>query len=314
MDPSPLLGLVAAPHTPFHEDGRLRLEVVEAQAGALAEGGVSGVFVGGSTGEFASLTHEERRALAARWIEVARPVGLRVVVHVGGTQVEAGEELARCAAQAGADAIAALAPYYYKPRDARELVASCARLVRGAPATPFYYYDIPAMTGVQVPLIEFVELARAELSTFCGVKYTSADLMLLQELLARGDLDVLYGNDETLLAGLALGVRGAVGSTYNLAPGVYLRLARAFAAGDLETARLEQRRSVELVRSLVPHGFVPAARAALSESGVDVGPPRLPWTPLQEAARAELRATLEDIGFFDWRLAPELAARGALPW
>jgi len=314
MDSLPIRGLVAAPHTPFDLQGRLNLAIVEGQAQALKDGGVTGVFVGGSTGESSSLTFDERDALAARWIEAAKPLGLRVVVHVGGTQVEAGAELARRAQAAGTDAIAALAPYYYKPRDVHELVACFAHMAQGAPDTPIYYYDIPALTGVDLPVLDFVEEARRLVPSFVGVKYTSSDLMGLQEILARGDLDVLFGNDEALLAGLSFGARGAVGSTYNLAPGVYLRLAKAFRDGDLDQARFEQRRSVQLVRTLVGFGFVSAAKATMAEIGVDVGPPRLPWLPLGEDERARLRAALVEIGFFDWRSAPELAAEGGEMW
>jgi len=301
MESTPIRGLVAAPHTPFDAEGRLRLSIVEPQAEALHREGVTGAFVGGSTGESASLTFEERDALARRWIDVGKAVGLRVIVHVGGTQVEAGAELARRAQDAGADAIAALAPYYYRPRDAAELTACCARFAGGAPDTPFYYYDIPALTGVHVPLLEFLERARREIPNLVGVKYTSSDLITMQELLADESLDVLHGCDETLLAGLALGARGAVGSTYNLAAGLYLRLADAFRRGDLESARLEQRRSVTLIRTLSSFGFLSAAKATMAELGIDVGPPRLPWPALDDEARGRLRDALEKLGFFEWR-------------
>jgi len=313
MQVTPSRGLVAAPHTPFDPQGELALEHVEAQATRLVSEGIIGVFVGGSTGEFAALTIDERSALAERWIEVARPLGLRVVVHVGGTQVEAGEELARHAAAAGADGIAALAPYYYRPTDVDALLACCLRLASGAPETPFYYYDIPAMTGVDLPLIELVERAREHIPRFAGVKFTSSDLLVLQELLGRG-LDVLHGTDETLLAGLALGLRGAVGSTYNLAPGPPLRLVQAQRAGDLESARVEQRRTVDLVRTLVPFGYLPAARATLGLLGVEVGPPRLPHRGISPEQLDALREALEAIGFFEWRTAPELVGSDAVAW
>ncbi len=79
----PLVGLVAAVHTPFRPDGSLHLDVVEAQAAHLRTHGIDLVFVGGSTGEAHSLSLEERRDLARRWIDVARGTTLGVVVHVG---------------------------------------------------------------------------------------------------------------------------------------------------------------------------------------------------------------------------------------
>lgn len=314
MDHQPLRGLVAAPHTPFDAAGELRLDVVAAQAGALAREGVTAVFVGGSTGEFQSLTHDERVALAERWLAAGPEAGLRVVVHVGGTAVEAGADLARRAQAGGAAAVAALAPFYYKPDDAGALLLCCETIAAGAQRTPFYYYDIPALTGVTVPLAEFVARARGAIATFAGIKHTSADLVAMQECLALEGVEVLHGNDETLLAGLVLGARGAVGSTYNLAPGIYLRLAAAFRRGDLAAARGEQRRAIGLVRLLGKRGYLAAAKATMTELGIDVGPPRLPATALTATARSELRAELEAIGFFDWRTAGDLAPNAGADW
>src|SRR3954468_4011068 len=131
-----LHGLVAAPHTPFHTDGALNLAAVETQAAHFARHNVSIVFVGGTTGESSSLAHDERRALAERWIEVARGTSLRVVVHVGSNSVVEGRSLAAQAEQLGAAAISALAPSYFKPRSVDALIACCAEIAAAAPSTP----------------------------------------------------------------------------------------------------------------------------------------------------------------------------------
>lgn len=110
----PLSGLVAAVHTPFRPDGSLHLEVVEAQAAHLRAHGIDLAFVGGSTGEGHSLSLEERRALARRWVEVARGTALGVVVHVGANCLADSRALAAQAEELGAVAISALAPSYYR--------------------------------------------------------------------------------------------------------------------------------------------------------------------------------------------------------
>ena len=104
---------------------------------------------------------------------------------------------------------------------------------------PFYFYDIPGMTGVRLRMSEFLYQARFRIPTLCGLKYSNDDLLELQECvrLDHGAFDVLFGSDECLLAGLCLGIRGAVGSTYNFAAPVYQRLIKAFEKHDLETAR-----------------------------------------------------------------------------
>jgi len=246
----PLTGLVAAVHTPFRPDGSLHLDVVEAQAAHLQAHGIDLAFVGGSTGEGHSLSLEERRALARRWVEVARGTALGVVVHVGANCLADSRALAAQAEELGAVAISALAPSYFKPRDTDALVACCADVAAAAPRTPFYFYDIPALTGVSLSMPDFLERAEGRVPTLAGIKFTSSDLMAYQLCLRAGDgaFDVPYGVDEWLLAALALGARGAVGSTYNFAAPLYRRMLRAFAASDLATAREEQLRSVQLVR------------------------------------------------------------------
>jgi N-acetylneuraminate lyase len=297
----PLHGLVAAVHTPFHSGGSLNLAVVRRQAEGLRGSGVGIAFVGGTTGEGLSLSVGERRELAEAWLEEGRGAGLDVVVHVGANALEDARTLAAHAAERGALAIASVSPSYFKPDDVDALAGWCAAVAAAAPSLPFYFYDIPALTGVRLPMPDFLERAPARIPTLAGLKFTSPDLLSYQLCLHAGGgaFDVPYGVDEWHLAALALGARGAVGSTYNFAAPVYHRLRRAFEAGDLETARAEQLFSARLVRLLSAFGFMAAARAVMAMTGVDVGPPRAPHAPLPPARRAELRAALEDLGFFD---------------
>jgi N-acetylneuraminate lyase len=300
--PQPLTGLVAATHTPFHADGGLNLAAVERQAELLLRHGVAAAFVGGSTGESQSLTVGERLALAQRWAEVARGTPLRVVVHVGSNCLADARTLAAQAQALGATAIAALAPSYFKPRTLEALAACCAEVASAAAGLPFYFYDIPALTGVALPMPEFLDLAAEAVPTLAGLKFTNPDLLAYQRCLRcrGGAFDVPWGTDEYLLAALALGAAGAVGSSYNFAAPLYQRLLAAFARGDLAAARAEQYRSVQLIHLLAGYGYLGAAKVVMGLLGVDVGPARLPnVSPTPEQA-ARLRADLESLGFFDW--------------
>jgi N-acetylneuraminate lyase len=299
---SRIRGIVAATHTPFHADGSLNLDVVEAQAAHLLLNGVHYAFVAGTTGESYSLTLDERRQLTVRWTEVTRGLELKVIVHVGGNCLADAKTLAAQAQQQGACAIAALSPSYFKPRSLDLLISCCAEVAAAAPALPFYYYDIPHMTGVALPMGDFLDQARNRIPTLAGLKFTNNDLMQLQCCLraAGSALDVLFGFDEMLLSALALGVTGAVGSTYNFAAPVYHRVMKAFAAGDLASARAEQLRSVALIEIVNRYGFMGATKAIMKMVGVDVGPARLPNATLSGDQRAALRSELEQAGFFDW--------------
>jgi N-acetylneuraminate lyase len=296
-----LHGLVAATHTPFDADGQLNLCAVEKQAEHLLRNGVPTAFLGGTTGESHSLTVEERLLLAQRWRDVARGTKLRIVVHVGSNCLADARTLAAQAQRLGADAIAALAPSYFKPRSLDALVACCADVARAAPALPFYFYDIPELTGVQFSMPEFLGVAADRIPTLAGIKFTNADLTAYQQCLhaQEGRFDIPWGVDESLLAALALGAVGGVGSSYNLAAPLYHRLLAAFARGDLATARVEQFRAVQLIAVLAGYGYLAAAKAVLRFLGVDVGPARLPNMNLTPAQDAQLRTALEKLGFFD---------------
>ena len=109
-----------------------------------------------------------------------------------------------------------------------------------------------------------------------------------------------WGCDEYLLAALALGATGAVGSSYNFAAPVYHRVIAAFERGDLAAARDAQYQSVQLIALLASRGYMGAAKATMKMLGVDVGPARLPNGSLNAEQQDVLRADLEQLGFFDW--------------
>lgn len=297
-----LHGLVAATHTPFNADGALNLTAVEMQAEHLLRDGVRMVFIGGSTGESHSLGVTERLALAERWVAVAKGSPLKIVVHVGANCLGDARALAGQAQQLGAAAVAALAPSYFKPATLDVLVQCCGMVAAAAPALPFYFYDIPVLTGVRFSMPDFLDAALERIPTLAGLKFTNPDLMAYQQCLRSQDgrFDVPWGCDEYLLAALAVGARGAVGSSYNFAAPIYLRLIAAFQKGDLTAAREEQFRSVRLIHLLSKFGYMAAAKAVMEMLGVPVGPPRLPNAPLAPGRAKELRTDLEQIGFFDW--------------
>lgn len=302
LNPSLLHGLTAAVHTPFHPDGELNPAVVETQASYLLQQGVRRVFIGGSTGESHSLTLQERLDLGQRWADVIKGTPMELVVHVGSNCLSDARTLAAQAGRLGAAAISALAPSYFKPRSLDVLIDCCAGIAAAAPETPFYFYDIPALTGVMLPMPEFLDQAADRIPTLSGLKFTNPDLMAYQLCLhaGGGQWDLPFGVDEHLLGALAMGAKGAVGSGFNFAAPLYLRLFDAFAAGDVETARVEQFRGVQLIQLLASHGYMGAAKALMGMLGVPVGPARLPNPTPDSAQTARLRSALEDMGFFDW--------------
>src|SRR5436190_225761 len=301
MNFTPLQGLIAAPFTAFNNDGALNLAAIEKQAEALVKNRVSGAFICGTTGEGLSLTTQERLQVADRWRAVVGK-NLRLIIHVGANSIEDCRALAQHAQKIGADAISAFAPSFFKPGSIDDLVNFCATVAEAAPAVPFYYYHIPSMTGVNLDMVNFLAAASNRIPNLVGIKFTHENLMefLACERIENGRFDMVYGRDEALLAGLATGARAAIGSTYNLAAPIYNRLIAAFNKGDLAAAQDEQYRGVQLIRLLVSYGFLPAAKAATSMLGVDLGPTRTPLRALNSDQTKKLRADLEQLGFFEW--------------
>jgi len=295
-------GLIAAPHTPFHVDFSLNLKAVPLQAKHLAASGVKGAFVAGTTGESFSLTTTERIDLFHAWGEAVKESDITFIAHIGHNSLPDAQALAETALAAGAGAIGAMAPTFFKPTDAEELVNWFARITEPASGLPFYFYDIPSMTGVSIDTMEFVQSAAERIPSFAGVKYTNSDRDQLQAILAleNHSPDMLWGCDEELLDGLGMGCQGAVGSSYNFAAGIYHRVIAAFKLGDKDEAKHWQSRSVALIDTLKSHGYMHSAKAVMEMVGVDCGPARPPLPQLTEEERSALRAQLETLGFFEW--------------
>ncbi len=297
-------GLIAAAYSPMDSRGLIHLDVIGDYAEYLSRNGVRGVFVGGTMGESLSLTVPERLELARCWRDAA-PEGFKVIVHVGHTSLEASRELAEQAQEIGAWGIGAIPPVFFKPADIRQNVEFSASIAERAPELPFYYYHIPGMTGVNIPLIDYFEEAADRIPNLAGAKFTCTDIMQFR-MCAKcrgGKFDIVMGLDEYMLTGLFNGARGAIGSTYNFAAPLYNGIIEAFGAGDYEHAHELQDRSHELLRlcaNFQRMHFLPVTKAIMKIIGCDVGFARAPLANPGQGQVAALEAELEAVGFFEY--------------
>jgi N-acetylneuraminate lyase len=299
---TPLHELVAAAHSPFHEDGSLAPEVVPTQASFFSANGIRTVFLTGSTGECHSLTCAERVSLYDAWAIAGPEHGVAVIAHVGGNSIEDAKTLARRARDLELSAISSLAPSYYKPRTLADLIDWCAAIAAEAATLPFYYYDIPSLTGVSFPMERFLVDAPARIPSLAGIKFTNPDLVSYCRCLdvAGHRFDLPWGVDEALLAALATGARGGVGSTYNWAPRLYVDLMRAFDQGDLTEARRLQLASITMIDAIADTGFMGTAKALMGRLGVPVGPARAPLGNPNADRVDALVVKLGELGFDRW--------------
>ena len=192
-----LHGLVAAVHTPFKADGSLNPSSVDAQAKLLASQGIKLAFITGSTGESSSMQLEERKEIYSAWKEASAKHGVEVIAHTGSNSVWDARELASFAQECGFVATSSLAPSYYKPGTVQRLVECCAFAASGAPDLPYYYYDIPVLTGVRFNPVDFIRLAKEQIPNFAGIKFTNPDLALYQTTLNYDEtVDIPWRSEE----------------------------------------------------------------------------------------------------------------------
>ncbi|MEI8205872.1 MAG: dihydrodipicolinate synthase family protein [Kiritimatiellales bacterium] len=293
-----LNGLIAAGFTPF-KGGKINTEVIPTYAKYLVRSGVSGVFVNGTTGESLSLTVEERLLLAEAWTRSA-PKELKVIIHVGHNSLPACEKMAAHAQEKGAWAVSAMAPTFFKP-DLNGLVSYIAQVAVAAPDLPFYYYHMPSMTGASFLMTDFLKQADGLIPNLAGIKYTWEDLMdySLTADYAGGKYDVVFGRDEILLCGLALGAKAAIGSTYNFAAPLYNAVRAAVAEKDFEKANELQLVSMKLIaacRAATPCDLSGIKALTGWRAGVDLGPLRAPISAIEADAARKLFETAEKIG------------------
>ncbi|MDX9882506.1 MAG: dihydrodipicolinate synthase family protein [Prolixibacteraceae bacterium] len=297
-----LKGLIAAPFTPMSGDGSLNLGMVAPYAARLKKDGVSGVFICGTTGEGMLMEIEERMAVAEQWIKEQNS-DFKVIVHVGTTSYVQSKKLARHAQQIGAYAIGCMGPIFLKPGRMDDLVKFCSEVASGAPELPFYYYHIPTVSDIWLPMPEFLKKAQLVIPNLAGIKFTHRNMMemLLCINADGGKWDILHGFDEELLCGLSMGAQAAIGSTYNYMPTLYLKLIDAFQKGDMDAAREYQLKSVRFIEILIRYGGgVIGGKPIMKMVGLDCGPLRAPAHNLSADEFKQYEKELIDIGFFDW--------------
>jgi N-acetylneuraminate lyase len=295
-----LKGLIAAPFTPMHKDSTLNLSLIPAYYQLLKANDINGAFICGSTGEGVSMTAKEKMAVAEAWADCSKnDPDFKVMTLLGGTSITDCKELAKHAESIGLYGVSFTAPFYFEPVDVSMLAKACIAVAETVPNLPFYYYHIPVLTGVNFPMISLLKEIDGKLPNFAGVKYTHEDFMDFLSCLhfANGKYDMLWGRDENMLPALAIGAKGAVGSTFNYAAPVYQKLMEAFNNADLEIASQFQQQSIEMIRLLGKYGGIATGKAYMKLIGLDCGEFRLPVKNMSAEDFESFKKDTEQIKF-----------------
>lgn len=295
-----LEGLIAAPFTPMDSNGNLNLSIVPDYYRFLKRNGIAGAFICGTTGEGVSLTLEEKKAVCHAWgLATSADKEFKVILFTGGTCIADCKELAVYARDQGIFAISFAPPFYFEPADVDILANCCKEVADAVQDMPFYFYHIPALTGVDFPMIDLLRNVDGKISNFKGIKYTAENFMDFLSCLhfQSGKYDMLWGRDENLLSSLVLGCKGAVGSTYNYAAPLYFEIITTFKNNDLQKAQTLQQQSVDMISLLGKYGGIATGKSYMKLVDLDCGEFRLPVKNMSTKQFELFKEDVERINF-----------------
>ena len=277
--------------TPFGRKGEVSESALSDLVSFQIARGTEGLFPCGTTGLGPMLRTEERKRVAE--VVINENSGkVPVVVQVGSADTCSTMELAKHAEKVGADAVASLTPYYYKPGDAAVIkhFEAVARLV----SIPLFAYNIPQFTGNNLQPSVISRMARA--GTIAGVKDSSRDFLHLQEIIrtAPDGFMTMNGTEEYGLFALMVGADGLVSGGANAFPEALKGVVEALRDGEYDRAFAAHRKVIR-IKEAVSAAPIGAYYEVLRQRGIECGAPRPPMLPLKGAAKTRLKKSLSAI-------------------
>ena len=295
-------GLIVPVFTPMDLNGEINYSIIPQYASFLIENGVDGIFVCGSSGEGMLMSLAERKKLIEAWKPYINE-HFKMIVHVSATSYLDARDLSIHARANGAYAISVMGPVFLQPQKIDDLISYCKNIASATPDLPFYYYHIPVRTQVNFKMIDFLAKGESQIPNLAGIKFTFSNLMdlLLCIRYKNYKFDILHGSDETFLCGLTLGAKGGIGTTFNFMPQLYLRMWKAFNAGDMQAAVDLQYISTQCIDIISRNGGgIVAGKAIMNLCGIPCGPCRPPLPQISGNEIQKMKEELLQIGFFDY--------------
>jgi 4-hydroxy-tetrahydrodipicolinate synthase len=290
-----LEGVYPALITPFTKDDTVDEEGLRRLVDFVIEGGVAGIVPCGTTGESATLSHEEHQRVIDVVVECST---VPVIAGTGSNNTSEAVALTKYAADVGADACLLITPYYNKP-NVKGLKEHFTR-ISDAADIPLILYNIPSRTGQNVNAQTMVELA-AEVEHVKGVKEASGDLRqigaIIQAVADKGlDFTVVAGDDFLTLPIMSIGGKGVISVAANIAPKPMSEMVKAMVNGDTDKALELHLKLFPLFESMfLETNPIPVKKAA-ELMGLPSGHVRLPLGALSEANMEKLKQVLEELG------------------
>lgn len=289
-------GIIPAFYACYEEDGKVSKQRTRELARHMADKGVKGLYVCGSSGECIYLSKKERKKI----LEIVMDeVGgeLTVIAHVACNNTEDSEKLAAHAESLGVDAIAAIPPIYFHLPD-HAVAQYWNDISAAAPNTDFIIYNIPQLSGTRLTLPLYREML--ENPRVIGVKNSSEatqDIQMFKDAGGEGHV-VMNGPDEQLVSGLAIGADGGIGGTYGVMPELYLAIYDAVKRGDIPKAQQIQNEACRIIYALCGcHGNMYAVIKKVMDlrEGLSLGGVRKPLANLVEADMPKVQECVQMI-------------------
>ncbi|MBS0491510.1 4-hydroxy-tetrahydrodipicolinate synthase [Phenylobacterium sp. NIBR 498073] len=285
-------GVMPALVTPFR-DGAVDEKAFVALVERQIAGGVHGIVPVGTTGETATLSHDEHRRVVELAVKTAAG-RVPVVAGAGSNSTDEAIELVQHAKTIGADAALVVTPYYNRP--SQEGLYAHYAAINEAVQLPVLVYNVPGRTAVDISNETLGRLSK--LPNIIGIKDATADMTraTVQRQLCGEDWVLLSGDDLTALGYMAHGGHGCISVTANIAPDLCATFYNAAMGDDWKTALYWQDRLFRLHRSLFSDASPAPTKFALAHLGLCTEDARLPIVPASEASRAEVLAGMREAG------------------
>ena len=285
-------GVYPAFLTPMTPDGGLNEPVFREVMEFNIQQGAHGFWVAGGTGESVLLDDAENMRIAEIASDQARGRA-KNIMHVGAPTTLRAARMAEHAAVAGVDAICCVPPYFYARSD--DEIVEHYRTIAAAADLPFFVYNIPKATGVEVSP-DLMRKIQDRVPQLTGLKHSPLDISNIR-VFAKMGLACFVGHSNVMLPALTIGAVGCIDGPPNIAPELWVELWDAYNCGDLPRAEDAQDKATELNVLVSKYGLHATVKAAISERlGIDCGAPRPPGQPISAEGRAEVVRTLAALG------------------
>jgi 4-hydroxy-tetrahydrodipicolinate synthase len=287
-------GIIPAVITPLTADGKFSEPAMRKLINHLIDGGVHGLFIVGTTGEFYGVTPDEMRYIFTVAVDETKG---RVPIYAGTGAITTRESVERTkiAAECGADAVSVLTPMFISP--SQEQLVRHYQAIAASTELPVLLYNNPPKTGINLTVDTVAKLA--DVDNIVGIKDSSGDFTLTAEYIrtTRGkNFHVLLGRDTLIYAGLCYGATGSIAACANVAPRLCADIYDKYLAGDLAGA-LEAQFTLAPLRIAFTIGTFPAViKESLAMLGIEAGPCMDPVGPMTAEERAKLRKVLVGMG------------------